>query len=383
MDKESWVINRQSREEYIHPSEYETAEERRDRLQTEKRQALILDQAQQENKKKEEKKTLEMEKEIDRLKAEEPLPRVRMIPGIETGKIDITGVAVRVDNKRESEAVQKLFFSLGYGWVHDGKNYIDCDYEITWIYIRNDVMFLNGEPVTDKRNITALQFLLEFKEHPFIEQVGEPEADTLDYSRLKPGMMVKIKSWDRLVKEYGPLDEEGRIQINGMMMCLNVDDRILGKICEIKEIELGPKVFCVKHNYHHIITLECIESIISEPEPPDDYDLYHGNWKLTNVGMPDSCYFYRKPRLVKALWLGQDEGEFEIDTFDMLLYCDSVGVIINSDKYILHTGGPDRGIAIQAHWQWASRAEQEKYKCKYYIFESARDLYLWMAEGKV
>ena len=42
----SYVINRQ--EVYIPEHEWETEEERRERLQSEKRQALILEQAQQE-----------------------------------------------------------------------------------------------------------------------------------------------------------------------------------------------------------------------------------------------------------------------------------------------------------------------------------------------
>lgn len=89
---------------------------------------------------------------------------------------------------------------------------------------------------------------------------------------------------------------------------------------------------------------------------------------------------YTPPKKVKALWLGQTEGDVEIKKFEDLRF-KHVGFIPNvtrdelKERYLLAGGH-----TYQSKYRWSKY--QEGIKGKYYIFESARDLYLWMAEGE-
>lgn len=97
-----------------------------------------------------------------------------------------------------------------------------------------------------------------------------------------------------------------------------------------------------------------------------------------------ACQAYAKPKQVKALWLGQTEGDVEIAKHEQLLNQACVGFVTeHGDKMFILMRGSDRGIIVGRNVHQYSTVD----KCRnergiYYIFPTARDLYLWMAEGE-
>ena len=88
-------------------------------------------------------------------------------------------------------------------------------------------------------------------------------------------------------------------------------------------------------------------------------------------------YDYTPPKRVKALWLGQTDGDVEYkDAY--YLYIDNKYIGIGNGKKrfsLYYENGQEIGI-IGTNCCALSDSDN------YYIFETARDLYLWMAEGE-
>lgn len=88
-------------------------------------------------------------------------------------------------------------------------------------------------------------------------------------------------------------------------------------------------------------------------------------------------YDYTPPKKVKALWLGQTDGDVEYkDAY--YLYIDNKYIGIGNGKKrfsLYYENGQEIGI-IGTNCCALSDSDN------YYIFETARDLYLWMAEGE-
>lgn len=220
-------------------------------------------------------RTLDMENEIDRLNAD----------GNDESKPSIENIAVSVENEKSSRSVQELFFKMGYVWANTGKEYVECCYNPSYIFlydgfmVHSDYDYLEGKEYFNHQRLTAVQFLSMF---------GDSQAS-------------------------------------------NQED-------------------------------------------------------TSTVTMPESCRSYRKPKLVKALWLGQTEGDIECSTYESLLNSlKYVGVITECDcfkgkRMMVKTEGVKQGWSFAVNTMIEN--EETNYAGEYYKFESARDLYRWLAEGE-
>lgn len=92
----------------------------------------------------------------------------------------------------------------------------------------------------------------------------------IDYSKLKPGMKVQIKSWDKMVLEYG-IKSARYICGNGFDIHYSKDDEEFvqkkNRIVKIKKII--NKAFYIENKFC-ALPIQCIESIIQEKQPNSD-----------------------------------------------------------------------------------------------------------------
>lgn len=100
----------------------------------------------------------------------------------------------------------------------------------------------------------------------------EKRCSEVDYTKLRPGMKVKIKSWNRMVDEYG-VNEFGNIDKSGLSICYNAsDEKIISKskrVVEIEKINMDISLFWIISR-EFALPVQCIESIIEEPEQKQD-----------------------------------------------------------------------------------------------------------------
>lgn len=219
-------------------------------------------------------------------------------------------------------------------------------------------------------------------------ELGLKVPQEIDYTKLKPGMRVKIKSWARMVKEYGK--EEGRIYPPdfGCSFSEKKDKYLCGKIIEI-DFTNGNLFETKEHGWS--LPYQCIESIITEEPDLSTYVPKSKDGYIVDTSQPTPSLFtklvpYAQPKQVKAIWLGQTEGDVEIESFtEMVAMIDYLGFIPeekHGSKYMVQTDHEQIGIAVNGYSQWDSCGAQGENRGIYYIFPTARDLYLWMAEGK-
>lgn len=95
---------------------------------------------------------------------------------------------------------------------------------------------------------------------------------------------------------------------------------------------------------------------------------------------------YTKPKKVKALWLEQTKGEVEYEDLNSLWEHNKyVGFVWdgNNKRYLLcATLQIDELIFLRAGYRANPDQECTRMYGKAYIFESAKDLYRWLAEGE-
>lgn len=130
------------------------------------------------------------------------------------------------------------------GYVEPAKNYTCC----------NCGTKLEKSELADHAGECNVKEQIE-KSHNTLNQI--------DYSKLLPGMKVKIKSWDRMVDEYNT-DREGDIYDDydpySFVMGMK---KYCGKIVEIEEIY--EDYFTVKKDQdNYFFSFYCIEAIIEK-----------------------------------------------------------------------------------------------------------------------
>lgn len=274
----------------------------------------------------------------------------------------------------------------------------------------------------------AKEFGLEKKEIPEECKYTNVYTKEIDYTQLKPGMRVRIKTWDRMVEEYGVY--RSYINTPGSMYFVCNDKHLCGKVVTIKnndedsfEIQ-GDIINCA-------LTYYCIAEIITDKEEakrtygnecsrneevpkkyplsaaitidekdliynPDLIEVKGGMVKLKNqdeadksityrVDMANTSHAYQKPQQVKALWLGQTEGDVEFDDFDELLDSkyEYIGHIPNDGcfeglRFHIKKNGVRQGYAIKIN----TITDIQGKVGDFYLFETELALLRWMAEGE-
>lgn len=257
------------------------------------------------------------------------------------------------------------------------------DFGIVWnpdVYIEEEYY----ETIEEKQSREAKRAALKKEQlrEDFREKVWKAniQPKEIDYTKLKPGMRVKIAEKNNMLSEWfvNELDQ---------------------KIMNIKKVDYHKDSFqVILRNMNLNVPIKCIESIITEETYScescgttvtmetmlDHADGCQGIMPMPTPGQPIASY--QKPKQVKALWLGQTEGDVEVESFDLLLKKRAVGFIPNeyNERMFILMRGKDRGISIGINiHQYTSRERMETDPGIYYIFPTARDLYLWMAEGEV
>lgn len=191
----------------------------------------------------------------------------------------------------------------------------------------------------------------------------ENQCSEVDYTKLRPGVKVKIKSWKRMVNEYG-VDDQGDINKVDKQDVFVID---MEKYCEtVMEISYVFDDDChmKEANRGFYFPFSCIEQIIEPQEEPREQK-----------------HPYATPKRVKALWLGQTEGEVSLEYFEQM-HGDYIGLKAGGRRYILQTSGDSNGFATRGNGTYTTKTQQKSLNAVYLKFNSARDLYLWMAEGE-
>lgn len=91
----------------------------------------------------------------------------------------------------------------------------------------------------------------------------ETENKAIDFSQLKPGMKVRIKSWDRMVEEYG-VDCDGDVNHENFGCHFDKEDGLLSE--KIQTISVVNRNFFEVDMYNCNLPYQCIESIIPNQE---------------------------------------------------------------------------------------------------------------------
>jgi S-formylglutathione hydrolase FrmB len=90
---------------------------------------------------------------------------------------------------------------------------------------------------------------------------------------------------------------------------------------------------------------------------------------------------------MKAAIITKYEDVLRYDSFDELLnhnkfigfeteFCNGFR------RFLIINGGTQTGLAASPYSNWAEKEEQKEYTAHYYVFDSAKELYQWLAEGE-
>ena len=92
-------------------------------------------------------------------------------------------------------------------------------------------------------------------------------------------------------------------------------------------------------------------------------------------------------RKVNALWLNSKrEDVVNVDCFSSLTRkFQNIGFVLHGHsncRFMIVTSGPAEGFAVAADGTWTEQENQEDSDGTYYVFDTARELYEWLAEGE-
>lgn len=199
--------------------------------------------------------------------------------------------------------------------------------------------------------------------------------DKSELLKIKPGMIVKLLSTEKIEQLYF----ENRDTLARNPFFVNFRKYYLcGKEVRVTSINTELEYSIFRMLYHiGVFPCEIIDKIIDDRFDNEQY------YRCSLIRTAD----YMEPKLVKALWLKQTEGDVEYESLHQM-------VEININKYIGYYScfvekrsiliyyGLDEIKAITGNNVLADQKDLEFpfYKGKFYIFDYEHDLLLWVAE---